>query len=61
MLVKNLENKANQIRLDILNAIKKSTQLYRWILLYCRYFSNTITANILDPDNPKWEDRDRLY
>ena len=63
MLVKNLEKKANQIRLDILNAIKKASKghiggSYSIVdILVTLYYGEILN---FDPDNPKWEDRDRL-
>lgn len=63
MLEKNLEKKANQIRLDILNAIKKASKghiggSYSIVdILVTLYYGEILN---FDPDNPKWEDRDRL-
>ena len=62
MLVKKLEDKALQIRLDILNAIKIAKKghiggSYSVVdILVALYYGEIIKFN---PLNPKWEERDR--
>lgn len=63
MNIKNLEDKASQIRLDILNAIKKASKGHIGgsfsivDILVTLYYGKILKNN---PDNPKWEDRDRF-
>ena len=63
MLVKKLEGKALQIRLDILNAIKVAKKghiggSYSVVdILVVLYFGGILN---FDPRNPKWKERDRF-
>ncbi len=62
MLVKKLEDKALQIRLDILNAIKIAKKghiggSYSIVeILVALYYGEILS---FDPSNPEWEERDR--
>ena len=63
MLINSLEAKAKQIRLDILNAIKKAGKghiggSYSIVdILVTLYYGKILK---FDPNNPKWEKRDRF-
>ena len=63
MKVKNLEGKATQIRLDILNAIKKAGKghiggSYSIVEILVTLYHGKVLK--FDPNNPEWEDRDRF-